>query len=130
MPWELTIRRDDGQPLGNREVVKDVIAEVFVGVKFYWDASGSERLAAATKQGLEFPEVIRKLYESRPAMERGEYVGAEYAGEFYFSNDEMLQEVHVDLRGHTQQAMYLLRQLADRTNWDIFDHTDQENLFS
>jgi hypothetical protein len=47
MPWEVTIRRGDGGPLGDISTVCAGIEAAVPGMRFFQEPSGADRIAAA-----------------------------------------------------------------------------------
>ena len=51
MPWEVTIRRADGDPLGDFPTVRAGIEAAVPGMQFFRQPSGADRVAAAHTRG-------------------------------------------------------------------------------
>jgi hypothetical protein len=60
MPWEVTIRRADGAPLGDLAAVRQQIAAALPAIQFDREPSGAEKIAAARAASVEFPDIIRQ----------------------------------------------------------------------
>jgi hypothetical protein len=126
MPWELQIRRADGQPLGDREADKQGIARAFKGIQFLWNPSGPEKIAAAAKVGIEFPEVLRKHFETAPSTEQGDYDAAEWSIQFHLGCERTLTDLDADVRGETGQAIPILQRMATLNQWTVSEHGAKE----
>lgn len=99
MPWEVTIRRADGAPLGDREAVRGCIASSLPGVRFERQPSGAEQIAAARAVGVEFPDVILRHLEQRPPTEQAFLDAAEFSIRLYGLDSPTLHAVHAEVRG-------------------------------
>ena len=75
MPFEITIRRGDGLPLGRLDQVMSAISKAFPKVQFYREPSGMDKLAVLKEQGVEFPDVLRRHFEETPATLQGDHEG-------------------------------------------------------
>lgn len=100
MPWEITIRRGDGEPLGDLTTVRELFVAAIPGLQFYREPSGPEKIAAARAMGVEFPDVLRQHMETRPATEQADYEGDGYSIRFYGFNGQPLSAVYAEVRGN------------------------------
>ena len=128
MPWEITIRTADGLPLGEREVVRERIADAFPGVQFYWEPSGLEKIAAFRATGQEFPDILRKHLERTPSKEQGDFEGDNFSVRFYLGTEATIADVDADVRGETKRALSHLRRLATMWNWVVVKCGGEEPL--
>lgn len=99
MPWEVTIRRADGAPLGDQAAVRQQIAADLPAMQFYREPSGPEKIAAARAAGVEFPEFLRKHLEQHAATERAELEGDGFSILLYGFEAQPLTVIHADVRG-------------------------------
>lgn len=67
MPWEVTLQRIDGQPLGELAALRTCIESALPAIQYHTEPSGLEKLEAAKKMGVEFPDVLRTHFENPPA---------------------------------------------------------------
>lgn len=100
MPWEVTIRRTDGTPLGDLAAVRRQIALAVPGMRFYREPSGPEKIAAARAAGVELPDVIRQHMERRPATEQAESDGDGFSVQLYGFEAQPLLALHAEVRGN------------------------------
>ena len=99
MPWEVTIRRPDGEPLGDLPAVRAGIEAAVPGMQFFRQPSGADRIAAARARGIEFPDVIRESFERQPAKTQAVFEGDGFSILLYGFNAEPLTAVHAEVRG-------------------------------
>jgi hypothetical protein len=99
MPWEVTIRRSDSEPLGDLAMVRRQIIDALPGIRFRREPSGSEKIAAARAVGIEFPDVLRQHFEQPPATEQAEFEGDGFSMVLYAFEAQPLRAVHVEVRG-------------------------------
>lgn len=99
MPWEVTIRRADGSALGDVESVQQQIVTAVPEMKFYREASGPEKIAIARAQGVEFPEVILRHFESMPAKLGAVFQGDMFTVSLYGFEAVPMQMIHAEIRG-------------------------------
>lgn len=107
MPWDVRIRRADGSALGVFESVRRQIVTALPAMQFYREPSGPEKTAAARAVGVEFPEVLRTLFETRPATDQAEYEGHGVSVLLYGFNSHPLLELHAEVRGSGNPAPVL-----------------------
>lgn len=125
MPWEVTIRRPDGSPLGDIESVRRQMTSAVPGIQFHQEPSGSERIAAARKAGVELPEVIRQHMENQPATARAEYDSGEFSVSFYGFERIPLSSVLAEVRGNGDPVS-ILAALCLPNGWIIIDAASGE----
>jgi hypothetical protein len=107
MPWELTIRRADGAPLGDLAGVRQQIAAALPAMQFHRELSGPETIAAARAVGVEFPDIIRQHLEQRPATEQAEFEGDGFSVVLYGFEANPLSAIHAEVRGNGNPAPML-----------------------
>jgi hypothetical protein len=99
MPWEVVIQLADGAEPGEVASVCDRMTAALPGIYFYTEPSGPEKIAAAREMGVEFPEVIRKHMEQRPATLQADFQGDEFSMRFYGFESQPLRTIYVEVRG-------------------------------
>jgi len=99
MPWEITIRRSDGAPLGDLEVVRQQIVSVLPTIQFQRESSGLEKIAFARAKGVEFPEVLLRHFEQQPATERAVFNEDGFSVVLYGFEVQPLAAIHAEVRG-------------------------------
>ena len=121
MSWDLTLRRLDGIPLGERDPVQQVIELACPGVQFYREPSGAEKLASVPH--VTFPDVVRQHMETRTAQRQGDFDGPDFSLRFYLGDEDAttINVVDIEARGKTQNAVPLLRKLTTYTGWIVVD---------
>ena len=120
MSWELTIRRRDGQPLGDPAAVRPVIEEAFPGVEFYRAASGAEMIESAARAGAPFPESSQATLRAVPAYDKGEWERDGCFVEFTLGEPgAVVAAVSVSVKGDHERAELPLRELARASGWGI-----------
>jgi hypothetical protein len=119
MSWTVYARCGDRSPLGDREAVEQAIASAVPGVRFYHEPSGPEKIAVTRERGVEFPEVVRRHLEQQPASRQGDFEGDGFFVWFFLGAEPQLGSLPVELRGESERAVPLLRQLAARTGWVV-----------
>jgi hypothetical protein len=120
MPWEVTIRRSEGEPLGDLPAVRAVIEAAVPGMQFYQEPSGAERIAAARARGIEFPDVIRQIFERLPAKTQAVLEGEGFSLVLYGFNAEPLTAIHAEVRGGGDPHP-VLTALCRSTGWVAID---------
>lgn len=122
MPWEVTIQRTDGAPLGDLATVRQQFEAALPALQFYREPSGLEQIAAARAIGVEFPDVIRKHMEQRPATEQADYEGDGFSVRFYGFEAQPLDTVYAEVRGDGN-PLPLLAALCRPNTWVATDDT-------
>lgn len=112
-----TIKHRDGKPLGTVPAVQQALASAFPGIKFGREPSGAEKLRIATAQGITFPDIFRKHFESSRAQEGAEYQGPEFSAQFHFGPDEVVQQVDIVLYARTTASEPMFTLLEERYGW-------------
>lgn len=120
MPWDVTIRRPDGEPLGDVDAVCERIAEAVPDVQFYREPSGAERIAAVRARGIEFPEIVRQRLESEPARVRAAFEGGGLSVLLYGFEARPLVALHAEVRGEGNPVP-LLAALCRPSGWEAVD---------
>ena len=123
MPWEVTIRRADGKPLGDLSSVRQQIAVAVPAMEFYREPSGQEKIAAARVAGIEFPDVIRQHMEEQPATEQSEFEGDGFSVRLYGFNAQPLLEIYAEVRGNGNPVP-VLAALCCPHGWVAIDDTN------
>jgi hypothetical protein len=114
MSWDITIRRADGESLGDLATVRKQIAAALPGVEFYSE-DGDAILASLQRGGVEITDDIRDMFESK-TLEKALYEGEGYSFEFYGLEDQPLRELNVGLRG-SGDAISALAGLCGPHGW-------------
>ena len=122
MPWEITITRRDGEPLGSPKDVIQAISRAFPDVMFYREPSGTEKMASLPPD-LEIPDAIREHWETSAASVQGDFEAAGYSIRFYLGNEDAssLTTVRVETRGDSRPAMPMMETLTLATGWVVLD---------
>lgn len=125
MPWEVTIRRRDGTPLGGPSVVREQVFAACPAFEFRRNPSGAERIEAARAAGIEFPEILRAHLEKSPASEEAVLEGDEYSITLYGFEQESIERLHVEIRGRGN-PLAVLASLCSPNAWITVDDTSGE----
>ena len=120
MPWEITIRRPDGSPLGDLDSVRLHMTQAVPGVAFCQEPSGAEKVAAYRQAGIELPEIVREGLEKHPARVRAELKSGEFSVSFYGLESEPLCSVLAEVRGNGN-TVSLLAALCLANGWIVID---------
>lgn len=99
MPWELTLQRSDLQTMDDVETIRRRIEAVVPDVRFYTEPSGLQKLEAAAKMGVEFPDVLRRHFENLPAKLYAVYSTEELTITIYGFESQPLTRLHLEIRG-------------------------------
>jgi len=114
-----TIRRQDGLPFGDPNDVEQRLRAAYPEAKFGIEPSGKDKIAAAAARGIEFPEPIRRHFESMPARLSGVYEAGNFSIEFDLGAAPVIDGVTVELRGQTESAGEFLEMAAERYGWIV-----------
>lgn len=125
MPWEVTIRRADGAPLGDLEVVRQQITSALPTIQFHRESSGLEKIAFAQAKGVEFPEVLLRHFEQQPATERAEFSGDGFSIVLYGFEAQPLAAIHAEVRGDGK-PLPILAALCLPHGWVALDDASGE----
>jgi hypothetical protein len=120
MPWEITIRRPDGSPLGDLVSVRHQMTHAVPGIVFYQEPSGTEKVAAYRRAGIELPEIVRHSLEKHPARVRAEFKSGEFSVSFYGLESEILCSVLAEVRGNGNPVS-VLAALCLPNGWIVID---------
>src|SRR4051794_19110810 len=101
MGLDVTIRREDGMLMGTVEDVQAALQAVFQTIEFGLLPSGPEKIADAAAQGIVYPDVIRKPFETQPASVGGAFESEDFTADFFLGCDDMVAEVGVVLYAAT-----------------------------
>jgi hypothetical protein len=94
MSWDVSIRRPDGKPLGRLDLLRRAFTESILGIQFYREPSGREKLAATQ---VDFPEVIRRFLESAPAAVQADFEEEGLVLRFSFGPEQQAEILRVDV---------------------------------
>lgn len=125
MPWEVTIRKADGAPLGDLKVVRQQIISALPTIQFQRESSGLEKIAFARAKGVEFPEVILRHFEQQLATERAEFYGDGFSVVLYGFETQPLIAIHAEVRGDGK-PLPLLATLCLPHGWMAVDDASGE----
>src|SRR5262245_64596625 len=117
MGLDATIRRADGELLGDLAAVQDALAAAFPGIEFGRSPSGEEKIRAAAEQGVVFPDVIQESFARMPAQHGAEFKGAEFSASFSQGAAEIVKQVDVLLYGKTTASEPNFAILKERFDW-------------
>jgi hypothetical protein len=120
MPWEVTLQRIDGQPMGELAALRAGIESAIPGIQYHTEPSGLERLEAARKMGVEFPDVLRTHFENLPAKLNAVFVTENLMVRIYGFESRPLTRLHAEIRGNENPAP-VLRQLCALNSWIAVD---------
>ena len=114
------IRRGDRQPLGTAEEVKNALKDAFPGTKFTLVRGPHPVELAIERNGSILIRLLFWLFrESYPRWE-GNFEGAEFATEFKFPDDPVVEKVTVTLYGRiSPSATPYFSKLAEKTGWQL-----------
>jgi hypothetical protein len=127
MPWELTIRSSDNAALGDTATVREKITAAIPGIQFHVEPSGAEQIIAARAIGVEFPDIIRKHMESRPARLKALFEGDAFIMELYGFDNQPVSMFHVDIRGNGN-PMPALAALCVPNGWVAIENASRQPL--
>ncbi len=127
MPWEVTIRRADGAPLGDLATVREQIVASLPAIRFEREASGQEKIAFARAKGIEFPEVLRKHFEQQLAKEWAEFIGDGFSVTLYGFEAQPLAAIHAEVRGDSSPAP-VLAALCNPHDWVAVDNASGQPI--
>lgn len=112
-----TIKRLDGKPLGTLEEVQRVLQHVFPQIELGTLPSGLDQLRVFEEKGIDLPDVLRKNFESMPAIFAGDYQNEDFSAEFRLGSTEIVQQIDVVLRGTTVASEKYLSKLESEYGW-------------
>jgi hypothetical protein len=114
-----TIKREDGRPLGDLSMVQQVLVAVFPGMVFGRLPSGQEKITAAANRGVEFPIIVRRALETRPASVGGVFENESFTADFDLGPDAIVKTVSVLLYGEMQRSEPFWEKLKALAGWVI-----------
>ncbi|HEX3315504.1 MAG TPA: hypothetical protein VHR72_11465 [Gemmataceae bacterium] len=117
MGLDATIKRADGKPLGEVTTVQQALMAAFPGIVLGSLPSGADKIQAAAKGGIVFPDVIRRSLESTPARHGGEYEGPDFSANFVLGPSEIVQQIDVVLYGNTVASEPMFSLLERQQGW-------------
>jgi hypothetical protein len=127
MPWEVTIKHADGLELGDFEYVQQQINTALPGIQFCREPSGLEKIAAARKLGVEFPEVILRHFETLPAKVGAMLSIDELVVSLYGFGAQPLLMIHAEFRGEGN-PLPVLASLCKPNGWLAVDDASGERV--
>jgi hypothetical protein len=127
MPWELTIWSSDGAPLGAVAAVQQQIMSALPDIQFCEVPSGADEIAAARAIGVEFPDIIRKHMEQRPATMQAELVGDGFSIKLYGFESQPIRSLYLDVRGDANPVPALAA-LCVPNGWVAIDNASGQPL--
>jgi hypothetical protein len=120
MPWEVTLQRIDGQPMGELSALRTRIESAVPDIQYHTEPSGLERLEAAKKMGVQFPDVLITHFENLPAKLNAVYTAKNLMVRIYGFESQPLTRLHAEVRGNENPAP-VLRQLCALNSWIAMD---------
>lgn len=127
MPWEVTLLRIDRQPMGELGSLRTCIESAVPDVQYHTEPSGLEKLEAAKKMGVEFPDVLRTHFENLPAKLNAVYVAENLMVRIYGFESQPLTKLHAEIRGN-ENPVPVLRQLCALNSWIALDDQSGTNI--
>jgi hypothetical protein len=127
MPWEVTFRRIDEDPLGEVSVVRQGIEAAIPEIQFFREPSGREKVEAAIARGVDFPDSIRAIFEKQPAKLQAQLQVDELLMLIYGFGAEPLLQLHAEIRGDGN-PMELLRRICAQNSWKAIDDSMGETI--
>lgn len=116
---QLTIRRTDAGLLGDTEVVRTALDELFPGIAWHWTSTGVDRLAAADAAGLELPQAVRRVLESQPSVLCGDVKTDGVTATFNLGPGGPVPTVWATLGGKRPAVVEALSRLRSLHGWLI-----------
>lgn len=123
MAMEATLSRVDKRPLGDRDGIVKVFQQHFAGINFGWTPSGSEKIEAAHRQGIEFPQFLKEQLEKRPAIFEGDWSGPNCSLQLFWSGEASATEINLEFRGDWGALDPFWTELVQKQGWQITYHT-------
>ncbi len=120
MPWEITFQRADLESMDDVETIQSGIEAALPEIQYITEPSGLEKLEAAAKMGVEFPDVLKKHFELLPAKLYAVYNTDDFAITIYGFEAQPLARLHAEIRGN-QNPGPILRSLCSRNAWITID---------
>lgn len=112
--------------MGELTSLRECIESAVPDIQYHTEPSGLERLEAAKKLGVEFPEVLRTHFENLPAKLNAVYTADNLMVRIYGFEAQPLMRLHAEIRGNENPAS-VLRQLCSLNSWiAIDDHSGTE----
>ena len=127
MPWEVTLLRIDRQPMGELSSLRTCIESAVPDVQYHTEPSGLEKLEAAKKMGVEFPDVLRTHFENLPAKLNAVYIAENLMVRIYGFESQPLTKLHAEIRGN-ENPVPVLRQLCALNSWIALDDQSGTNI--
>jgi hypothetical protein len=120
MPWEVTFQRSDLQALGDLATIRRGIETAIPDIQYYTEPSGIQKLEAAAKMGVEFPDVLKKHFENLPAKLHAVYSSEDLTISIFGFESQPLNRLHAEIRGNQNPAP-ILRTLCVQNSWSALD---------
>jgi hypothetical protein len=127
MPWEVTLQRIDRQHMGELTALRTCIESAVPDIQYHTEPSGLEKLEAAKKMGVEFPDVLRTHFENLPATLNAVYTAENLMVRIYGFESQPLTKLHAEIRGCENPAP-VLRQLCAMNSWTALDDQSGTNI--
>lgn len=127
MPWEVTIRRRDHQSMGEVDALRTSIQNAIPDIQYHMEPSGLEKIEAARKMGVEFPEVLRKHFENLPAKLHALYIAENLTVTIYGFETQPLLRLHAEIRGNGNPST-ILNQLCVLNSWIAVDDSSGSEI--
>ena len=89
-------------------------------IQYYTEPSGLEKLEAAKRMGVDFPDVLRTHFENLPAKLNAVYTAENLMVRIYGFESQPLTKLHAEIRGCENPAA-VLRQLCAMNSWIALD---------
>lgn len=120
MPWEITLRRTKVEPRLDKLTVQSEIQSLMPGIEFSTEPSGLQKIEAAEKMGIKFPESMVQYLEAMPEKLYAFYSEEGLSITLYGFESKPLIQLHSEIRG-TQNPATILRRICSSNAWEVFD---------
>jgi hypothetical protein len=120
MPWEVTFQRTGLQSLDDIATIRRGIEAAIPDIQFCTEPSGLQKLEAAAKMGVEFPDVLKKHFENLPAKLYAVYSTEDLTITIYGFESQPLTRLHAEIRGKHNPTS-ILRSLCAINTWAAVD---------
>jgi hypothetical protein len=127
MPWEVTFRRIDENPLGEVSLVRQGIEAAIPEIQFFREPSGREKIEVFMARGVALPESVRAIFEQQPAKLQAHLQVDELLMLIYGFGAEPLLQLHAEIRG-AGNPIELLRRICAQNSWKAIDDSTGETI--